>query len=99
MVPSNSSISQLDPFLDGDNIIRVGRRLIKSTLTKAEQYPVIFPRKNAVFDVIIQRSHNSVGHGAKGLTLNHLRNNDNWIISANAAVRGVIYRCVTYHKL
>ena len=35
-VPSNSSISQLDPFLESDNIIRVGGRLRKSTPTEAE---------------------------------------------------------------
>ena len=45
MVPSNSSITQLDPFLDSDNIIRVGGRLRKSTLREAEQHPVILPRK------------------------------------------------------
>ena len=39
VVPSNSSISQLDPLLDSDNIIRVGRRLRKSSLTEAGQHP------------------------------------------------------------
>ena len=56
MVPSNSSISQLDKFLD------VGGRLRKSTLTKAEQHLVIPPRKSAVSDANIQWSHNSVAH-------------------------------------
>ena len=99
MVPSYSSISQLDPFLDRDNIIRVGGRLRKFSLAGAEQHPVILPRKSAVSGIIIQWSHNSVAHGARGLTLNHLRNNGIWIISANTAVRGVIHRCVTCCKL
>ena len=50
-------------------------------------------------DVIIQWSYSSVAIGARGLTQNHLRDNGIWIISANAAVRGVIYRFVTCHKL
>ena len=99
MVPSNSSISQLDPFLDSDNIIRAGGRLRKSTLTEAKQHPFILQKKSVVSDVIIEWSHKSVAHGARGLTLNHLRNNGIWIISAKAAVRGVIYRCVTCCKL
>ena len=45
MVPNYSSISKLDPFLDSNNIIRVGGRLRKSSLTEAEQHPVIFPKK------------------------------------------------------
>ena len=99
MAPSNSSISQLDPFLDSNNVIFVGGRLRKSTLTEAEQYPFILLRESAVSDVIIQSSHNSVKHGARGLTLNHLRNNGILIISTSAAARGVIYRCVTCCKL
>ena len=75
MVPSNSSISQLDPFLDSDNIIRAGGRLRKSTLTEAKQHPFILQKKSAVSDVIIEWSHKSVAHGARGLILNHLRNN------------------------
>ena len=99
MIPSNSSISQLDPFLGNDNILRVGGRLRKSTLTEAEQHPLILPRKSAVSGAIIQWSHNSIAHGARGLTQNHLWDNGIWITSANAAVRGVIYRCVTCRKL
>ena len=95
MVPNFSSISQLDPFLDSDNIIRVGGRLRKSSLTEAEQHPVIIPKNSAVSDAIIQWSHTSVVYGARGLTLNHFRNSGIWIISANAAVRRVIHRCVT----
>ena len=99
MVPNYSSTSQLDPFLDSDNIIRVRERLRKSSLTEAEQHPVILPKKSAVSDAIIQWSHISVAHGERGLTLNHLRNNSIWIISANAAVRRVIHRCLTRRKL
>ena len=99
MVPNFSSISQLDPFLDSDNIIRVGGRLRKSSLTEAEQHPVIIPKNSAVSDAIIQWSHTSVVYGARGLTLNHFRNSGIWIISANAAVRRVIHRCVTCCKL
>ena len=43
MVPSNSSISQLDPFLNSDKIIGVGGRLRKSILTEAQHNPVILP--------------------------------------------------------
>ena len=87
MVPGHTSISKLDPFLDSDNITPVGGRLRKSSLTEAEEHPVILPKKGSVSDAIIQWSHISVAHGARGLNLNHLRNNGIWVISANAAVQ------------
>ena len=49
MVPNFSSISQLDLFLDSDNIIRVGGRLRISSLTEAEQHPVIFFQKRVQY--------------------------------------------------
>ena len=98
-VLSNSSISQLDPFLGSDNVICIGGRLRNSNLTEAEQHPVILPRKSTVSNAIIQCSHNSVANGARGLTLNHLKNNCIWIISAKTAVQVVIHRCITCHKL
>ena len=68
------SIKQLDPFLVSDKIIRIGGRLRKPSFTEAEQHPAMLPRISAVSDGIIQWSHNSVVHGARGLTLNHLTN-------------------------
>lgn len=68
------SIKQLDPFLVSDKIIRIGGRLRKPSFTEAEQHPAMLPRISAVSDGIIQWSHNSVVHGARGLTLNHFTN-------------------------
>ena len=45
IVPNYSSISKLNPFLDSNNIICVDGRLRKSSLTEAEQHPVILPKK------------------------------------------------------
>ena len=68
MVPESSSISQLDPFLDNRGIVRVGGRLRKLNLTGEENHPVILPKKCAVSNMIIQWSHHSVAHGARGMT-------------------------------
>ena len=53
MVPSYSTITQLDPFLDSNNLIHVGGWIRKFRLTKAEKHPIILPRKTAVSDIII----------------------------------------------
>ena len=45
MVPNYSNISQLDPFLDSDNIVRVGGRLRKPSLTEVEQHPSFIQKR------------------------------------------------------
>ena len=86
MVPESSSVNQLDPFLDNRAILWVGGRLRKSNLTEEENHSVILPKKCEVSSMIIQWSHHSVAHGARGMTLNHLRQNAIWIVNANAIV-------------
>ena len=54
MVPSNSSISQVDSYLDTDNIMQDDGRLRKCSFTGAEQHLVILPRKNEASDIIIK---------------------------------------------
>ena len=73
IIPESSSISQLDLFLDNRGILRIDGRLRKSNLTEAENHPVILPKKCVVSKMIIQWSRHSVAHGARGMTLNHLR--------------------------
>ena len=99
MVPESSGISQLDLFLDDKGILRVGGRLRKSNLTEEENHLVILPKKCVVSIMIIQWSHHSVAHGARGMTLNHLRQRGIWIVNANAIVRHVIHKCVICRKL
>ena len=99
MVPESSNISQLDPFLDNRGIVRVEGRLRKSNLTGEENHPVILPKKCAVSNMIIQWSHHSVAHGARGMTLNHLRQRGIWIVNANAIAQHLIHNCVICRKL
>ena len=98
-VPRGSCILKLDPFLDDKGIIRVGGRLKRSCLAEEESHPVILPKKCNISEMVARWSHQCVGHGARGLTLNHLRKGGVWIISANSMVRHMIHKCVTCHRL
>ena len=98
-VPRGSCIVKLDPFLDDKGIIRVGGRLKRSCLAEEESHPVILPKKCNISEMVARWSHQCVGHGARGLTLNHLRKSGVWIISANSMVRHMIHKCVTCRRL
>ena len=45
MVPESSGTSHLDPFLNNRDILRVGWRFRKSSLTEEENHPVILSKK------------------------------------------------------
>ena len=99
MVPRGSSIVKLDPFLDDKGIITVGGRLKRSCLAEEDSRPVIPPKKCNISEMVAQWSHQCVGHGARGLTLDHLGKSGVWIIRANSMIRNMIHKCVTCHRL
>ena len=43
--------------------------------------------------------HENVAYSGRSMTLNSLRKNVLWVISANSVVQGTIFRCVTCRKL
>ena len=44
MVLSTNSIHQLDPFLNKDGVLRLGRRLVKSNLSYELKHPFLVPK-------------------------------------------------------
>ena len=98
MVPEISNISHLDPFVDKRDILRVDRTLRKSNLTEEDNHPIIPPKKSAVSYMIIKRSHHGVALGARGITLNYLKQRCMYIVNANAIVPHLIHKCVICRK-
>ena len=62
-------------------------------------HPIKLPRKSIITARIIEWCHEKCGYGGRNLTLNEIRVNGFWIISANTAVRSFIHHCVTCRKL
>ena len=90
----NSSLLNLDPFLDDQGLLRVGGRLEKSSLPFEVKHPIILPRSSQVTDLIIDHFHNKVKHQGKGMTMNEIRSNGLWILGLSAAVSSHIHKCV-----
>ena len=55
--------------------------------------------KSNILEAIIRWCHENVAHGGRGITLNILRQNEFWILSANIVVREMIFRYVNCRKL
>ena len=82
----SSSLFKLDPFLDTDEVLRVGGRLKRSILDLNEVHPVILPKANLITEAIVTWCHENVADSGRSMTLNNLRKNVLWVVSANSVV-------------
>ena len=85
----SSPIASLYPFLDKNDVLRVGGR--------TGSHPVILPGKHPVARAIVQDAH-SLAHLGLEWTLGIVRNKF-WIVKGRPLVKGLIHDCVTCKKL
>ena len=71
----------------------------KSKLSHSEAHFMLLPKQSNISEAIIKWRYENVTHGGRGMTLNNLRQNGFWILSANVVVRGMIYKCANCRKL
>ena len=86
----NSSIYKFEPYLDRCDLLRVGGRIQKSTVSEEMKHPVLLASKNDIGVMIIRCCHEKVAHSGKGITMNYIRSSGFWIINCNIAVRSYI---------
>lgn len=88
---------KLTPFLDDDNVLRVGGRLGNSSLEYGIQHPIILPSSSPIVALLAKSIHVLVGHLGRESTLATLRNKY-WIVKGNSLVRKMIKNCLTCRK-
>ena len=98
-VQKRSSLSNLDPFVDADGVIRVGGRLENSQLESKVKHPVVIPKDSAASPLLIRKAHLEVAHCGRCSTLNKLREDGFWIVGANSAVKSHVHKCRTCREL
>lgn len=92
-IHKTSQLFNLYPFLDQDNLIRIGGRLGESSLPFHQRHPIILPSKHKFTELIIRDAHYKQLHaGALSLLVN-LRESY-WILSARRSIRKILRRCV-----
>lgn len=88
---TSKSLRKLNPFLDDNNILRVGGRLNYSKLSYDKRFPILLP-KCRLTDLIIENYHQQFLHC--GLqTLQFLLSQQFWILSARRSIRKIIHKC------
>jgi hypothetical protein len=74
----DKDLCKLDPFIDDVGVLRVGGRLVRSTLIDSVKHPIILPNPrstNHVVLLIIKHHHERIAHQGRGFTINELRGN------------------------
>ena len=96
--PNNPSLTILNPFVDGQGLLRAGGRLGNATnLSYDAKYPLILPGKGDTVDSLIRFEHERNGHTGVNHTFSQLQQRF-WILKGREAVRHVQNRCVTCQR-
>ena len=90
-------VSNLDLFLDKDQIIRCCGRLQNSSLSEGAKHPILIPKQSILEDLIIQSHHERMLHGGANTTVCSIRQRF-WICSIRQQVKSVLRRCATCRK-
>ena len=91
---SSSKISNLDPFIDVNEVLRVGGRFKRSNLNTEYIHPILLSGKGILTNLLAKWCHQAFDHGRRGYTLNKIRSSGYWIVKANSVVRSFIARCI-----
>ena len=90
----SNKIGNLDPFIDENEVLRVGGRVKRSNLNTEYVHPILLSGEGIVTNLLVKWYHQSFGHGGRGYTLNKIRSSGYWIVKTNSVVRSFIARCV-----
>ena len=97
-VPTRSSLSRLNPFVDEHGCLRVGGHLQHALLHPDEKHPLILPRNSHLSSLLAKDAHKKTMHRGTQLSLSYLRQRF-WILSGRQLVKGIVFRWEIYHQL
>lgn len=93
LIPTSSSLLNLNPFLDAKGLMRLGSRIYGSeSLTYDEQYPIILPYNCNFSRLLLQFIHQITLHGGNNLMLRMLRL-QYWIPKAKNLIKSTVHKC------
>ncbi|GFW15883.1 integrase catalytic domain-containing protein [Trichonephila clavipes] len=93
MVPSNSRVKTLNPFIDSEGILRVGGRLRNSDINYNQKFPILLPSKHKLTYLIVEYFHKKFLHSGPQSLLYQNRQNF-WILNGRNICRKVVHNCV-----
>ncbi|XP_063545181.1 uncharacterized protein LOC134753270 [Cydia strobilella] len=91
---TKDKIIKLNPFIDQDNLIRVGGRLSNSNYDYDTKHPILLHASHHITKTLVQHYHKIHLHAGPQLLLSMLRHKF-WIISGRNLCRKITHDCLT----
>lgn len=96
-LPPSSRLRRLKPFLDENNLLRVGGRLSRADISELAAHPFVLPSRSRLTSLIIQHYHRVYTH-AGYQTLHNILAQEFWILSPRRTIKGVIRTCLSCYR-
>jgi hypothetical protein len=96
-IHKSSNLLSLNPFLDKDNILRVGGRIRHSNVNLDQKHPIVIPGSHHVTKLIIEQEHKRLMHAGTGATLSAIWCKY-WPVSGRNSVQQVLRRCISCYR-
>ena len=97
-VLKKSRLYRLDPFLDGDGVLRVGGRLRRSDLELSDKQPILLPKGHHLSKLVIRYYHEKVHHQGRQTTHRAALQARYWVIGGHGMVAKMMSTCVPCKK-
>ncbi|XP_022906733.1 uncharacterized protein [Onthophagus taurus] len=94
---TTSKLKSLSPFIDSNNILRVGGRLKNANISYNFKHPILLPKNYALTKLIVWHEHNRHFHAGTSATLAAIRQSL-WPISGRNTVRSLLKNCIVCYK-
>ncbi|XP_050297248.1 uncharacterized protein LOC126736761 [Anthonomus grandis grandis] len=91
---SNKSINSLKPFLDENNFLRVGGRLVNAHISFEQKHPLLLPSHNPTVGLMLKHEHLRLGHSGTQNVLSNFRLQF-WPLNGLKETKKIIRQCVT----
>ena len=92
-VSGASSLSELNPFMDENDLIRVGGRLENDNLSFEAKHPIILPYNDSYACLLLEMLHKDHMHCGSN-TLIAITRQKFWPIKIKTMARAVLHKCV-----
>jgi hypothetical protein len=92
--PKLKTLKDLDPFIDTEDLLRVGGRLKRASMLYGVKHPIILPKGNHMSRLVALHCHQKTAHQGRNLTINAIRSSGFWIVGCRSLVSSLINKCI-----
>ncbi|XP_008179517.1 uncharacterized protein LOC103308231 [Acyrthosiphon pisum] len=86
-------LRRLAPFLDNEDLLRVGGCLEHALIPYTEKHPLLLPKTARLTELLIDHVHRTKGHPGPQ-TMQNLLLQNYWILSSRSIIKKRVHRCV-----